>query len=641
MDMITDPIFIQDAALFADGCWQIPVRGEYRALRERTGAIVGGFMEGWRADTLYNGFASYPILQLRSSTLFGVRILNTEAGCLGDCIEQLTPMDAARFRKQVLHVLGPLFRSLLHDERPVISPEAAAFLGLDPSITFRIAVIVQQELVADPVTLAAQDLAEVITINSCHDGRPVPLDPMRIQRDLALDFQLKIAQAPDGILQWPSPVDGLPVSVQGSICFSDMAIAYRFHDHRHGITFFLIAAGEHSRPEGFYLPQLDLFIAPSPDMVTSTASLMGCNISPSLIHAICRHGLDIIPSLHRGASRMVNLMRSPPWTHMAHQLWNELSGMEHFLMNAPPGTPLPETIGPCGAPGMELYGPVDELFPEWTGRVTREIRNPEAAMRYGYRSDGCVVRVTNHYVSKNLRARLQRYAISSCDCLDRVQTFRTMKEDRLSRKPIIMIGLRVENRTHHDLGGLLVRLLSRIAENFPGAVAILDGHNTRVGANGRMIESHGEAVASEHPAEVERKLVSQLRERLADVDIQIHDTIGQSMSNSLAISTVSDCFFAIWGACLAKFRWVANKPGIALTSRTNILHRGDLRIYHTPENMESPTRMVIPDPGWVHDLPEAPILMNPNPGQSRFFNFKIDEELVFNTMIDIIHASIR
>ncbi len=637
MTTVIDPILIRDAAIFTDGQWKIPIRGVYQPLRENGGPIVRGFMTGWRAQTLFNGFASYPILQLCSETEFGMRILNTEGRFLGDCIQQMGPVDARRFRKQVLHILGPLFRSVLFDARPVLSAAASALLQLSPTVTFKIAQIVQQELIADPLTLAAQDLPEILTLNSCQDDRPIPLESRRIERDLARDdFQLRIAQASEGVMHWPSPVDGAPVPVQGSLCFSDMAIGYRFHDHRHGITFFLFAADECARPVGLYLPQLDLFVPRGPGYVRWAAGTMACNISPSLIHLVCRHGLELIPYLARGANRTVNLMRSPPWTHMAHQLWNELGGMQHHVEQAPAGAQLPETIAPCGGVGMELYGPVDVLFPEWSGRMKRGLPDADAAIRYSYRSDACVVRITSHYVSARLRDRLRRHALSTCTCLEQIRTLRAMQRDPPTRKPVIMIGLRVENRTHEDLAGLLVRLPTRIARHFPGTIAILDGHNTRVGAGGNMIESHGEAVALEHPAQVERRLVLQLRQQLAGAEIGILDTIGQPMSDSLALATTSDCFFAIWGACLAKFRWVANKPGVALTSRDNILHRPDLAIYHTAANMEAPTEMILPDPAWVHDLPDAPVLMNPGPGQPRFFNFRIEEEPIFDAMLGIV-----
>lgn len=173
----------------------------------------------------------------------------------------------------------------------------------------------------------------------------------------------------------------------------------------------------------------------------------------------------------------------------------------------PQGCRFRETITPCGAAGLELYGPVDALFPEWKGRVTRGFSDAEAAILHSYRSGCTLVRITNHYVSASLRDRLQRHASSTCGCADQVQAIETMRADPRSRVPVVMIGLRVENRTHHDLAGLLVRLLERIAARYPGAIAILDGHNTRVGAGGDMIESHGQSLASEHPARVERQLV--------------------------------------------------------------------------------------------------------------------------------------
>ena len=34
-----------------------------------------------------------------------------------------------------------------------------------------------------------------------------------------------------------------------------------------------------------------------------------------------------------------------------------------------------------------------------------------------------------------------------------------------------------------------------------------------------------------------------------------------------------------WGAGLAKYRWVCNKPGLLLTGEWNLRHREDLHIY--------------------------------------------------------------
>ncbi len=289
MTPVIDPILIRDAAIFTDGQWKIPIRGVYRPLRENGGPIVSGFMTGWRAETLFNGFASYPILQLCSETEFGMRILNTEGRFLGDCIQQMGPVDAQRFRKQVMHILGPLFRSVLFDARPVLSPAVSASRELSPTVTFEIAQIVQQELIADPLALAAQDLPEILARNSCQDDRS-------------------------------SQMEGGPTPVQGSLCFSDMAIGYRFHDHRHGITFFLFAADECARPVGLSLPQLDLFLPRGPGYVRWTAGTMACNISPSLIHLVCRRGLERIPYLARGARRRAHQQRQHPASSRSRHL---------------------------------------------------------------------------------------------------------------------------------------------------------------------------------------------------------------------------------------------------------------------------------------------------------------------------------
>ncbi len=68
------------------------------------------------------------------------------------------------------------------------------------------------------------------------------------------------------------------------------------------------------------------------------------------------------------------------------------------------------------------------------------------------------------------------------------------------------------------------------------------------------------------------------------------------------------------------------------TSRDNILRRPD----HTAANMEAPTEMIIPDPAWVHDPPDAPILLNLGPGQPRFFNFRVQEKAIFDAMLGIV-----
>lgn len=192
-----------------------------------------------------------------------------------------------------------------------------------------------------------------------------------------------------------------------------------------------------------------------------------------------------------------------------------------------------------------------------------------------------------------------------------------------------MLGLRVENRTAVDLIRVLVEIVETIAADHPDAVFVVDGHNSRPGSNGAaVIEGHTETAATQSPIEVERSLAWALRAWFADRPLRIVDTLGAPLEDSLAWADRADCFVAIWGAGLAKYRWVCNKPGLIVTGRWNRLERVDLRIYDQPDYMESPTPVVFAPPTLVEDRPESPLLVDyramADQDPRSYCNFKLD-----------------
>ena len=131
----------------------------------------------------------------------------------------------------------------------------------------------------------------------------------------------------------------------------------------------------------------------------------------------------------------------------------------------------------------------------------------------------------------------------------------------------------------------------------------------------------------------------ELRAGLIGRDIKISDSIGAPISASVAWSMAADCFVSIWGASLAKYRWVCNTPGFVISSRYNLLHRIDLHIYDAPQYMEAPTPLLFADPEAIIDDPDAPQLINVAPGQASFFNFRVDESVVFPSVIELLEQS--
>jgi hypothetical protein len=115
----------------------------------------------------------------------------------------------------------------------------------------------------------------------------------------------------------------------------------------------------------------------------------------------------------------------------------------------------------------------------------------------------------------------------------------------------------------------------------------------------------------------ELTIVMKLRQTYSQDDsVRFVSTVGSPLATSIYWILQSQFFIAPWGAALAKYRWVCNKPGFVVTNRFNISGpTGDLGIYHEPEFMENPSPMKIIPLDGVLEVP----------GSSGFYaNFSID-----------------
>ena len=187
---------------------------------------------------------------------------------------------------------------------------------------------------------------------------------------------------------------------------------------------------------------------------------------------------------------------------LGHQLWNELTGIEHFL-RVSQGDYLPEWIVP-GAQ-VELWGSITEIFPQLLGHVDRSAPNSSFAIARSYETGTCLVRITQMYVAAGLRARL-------LESVKLRPIFRSVQQE-VSRQtplsaPVIVLGLRVENRTIAELLEFCEDLLEFIATTFSGTILVIDGHNSI--DDGQLIPSHGEHIAARTPVGLERQIVKHL-----------------------------------------------------------------------------------------------------------------------------------
>lgn len=616
IDIIPNPIVLQNGGL----CLRL---GDRVVLLRLGQEPVTAFVPGWQPAFAYTGFHPFSVLQFKSEAgEVAFWIVDADGLRLGGSLGELEHSALQALCSAAAPRVAQLANAVLQQPALALDDRSRAFLLLPENLRGDIGRLCSASALP-PVRRLLLD-----AVPDQWDNKWA-LNRTHVEALLAMSFQERLLMvAQDGMLSWPSPVDGRTLIVQGSLCSDDFRFAYRLADHVQKLVCYPIVSHHHSTTLGLYVPALSLVI------VRDGSAAGWCDVYfPSLtdwlVPLVCRFGDRLESYFLSGASRVVSIMRGWPGTHLGHQLWNELSGIDWFLQSAS-GPNLPEWI----VPGLqtELWGPIDKVFPQIQGRVDRSASNADLAIKLSYETGICLVRITSEYVSANLRASL-RQSVEADPVYNEVRQIVTGR--MRPNAPIILLGLRVENRTMVDLLEFCEEVLEHVALAFPGAVLVLDGHNS--GPDGQMIMSHGELCARRPPLEVERQIAGHLRRLQVGRDVLVVDTLGAPIQTSLAWCEQADCFFSIWGASLSKYRWACNKPGLVITSQWNRTHRADLHIYHSPEFMERPSKLAFVDADLVHDAPEATLLMDVGPEQPSFFNFTVDTQRLIAEISSMLH----
>ena len=630
-----DEFLIDDPLVAIDGSFHVRIDADPVPLLH-CDLPVGSFQPGWQADALFTGFAPLFLLELVNpgADARATWFLDHRMQMMGDRPEQLRPDLLALLTLKALPLLRGLMEQVLERVAPSLDDRTAAFLQVNQATRAAIGTLCLDHLVARPFVCTVDHLLpRSLVYRSEHGGmRAVDRDHLRF--GLLVPWQERIdGCVAAGGLVWPSPVDGHALRAQGSVVIDDFHFAYRFADARNGLVFFVLVADHLSRIAGVWFPLLGL-LASHDQAQHGLARLLAPNLPSWFAGHALRWADALVPYLRRGATRFASVMRGPPGLHLGHQLWNELSGIERMVRTTPEH--LPDWIAIDGEHGGELYGPIDVLFPELSGKVERGIRSGAQLAAHAYERGLFVLRVTDAFVSASLRRRI----LARVDGLPIAREVRATLGE-LGDPVVIVIGLRVENRTLSDLDGVLGSLVEFLAGRHPRLVVVFDGHNSRVEGETVLLGSHGEERARRRPIDVERELVARLRAAHAGRPVTVLDTIGAPMSASLAWTAASDGFISIWGASLAKYRWVCNKPGFVLSNRTNLLQRDALHIYSTPQHMEDPTPLVFVGPDTVTDEPDAVRLVDTAPGDPGLHNFRLDPDRLLPAIGRFVDGLVR
>ncbi|MCQ8279770.1 hypothetical protein NFI95_15095 [Acetobacteraceae bacterium KSS8] len=607
---------IPDPCRDIDGVQHVSLNGQLIPLRQGADP-VRTFAAGWRPTALFTGFAPIFLLAfVHEDGGEGMWFLDHRMTSIGNDAAHL-PQDALRIvRARAAPLLRELADSVLSPQDRPLSGAARGLLALNGAIRRAIADLARDEVLPAPSLILAEQLGS--------SGLPCLLQPgdrlVSLRREFlcegfALDWQQRLDRAiSGGVLTWPGPVDGAPLRCAGSLVFDDFHFAYLFMDESRHLPFLAIVGDHLSCVGGVWFPTLGIMVAeekPAAPLMRRAALL---HARDWFVHHLVTWHDELVSYLRRPQQGVVNILRSRSF-HIGHQLWNELSGIDRLVRN---GAAREVTHLVSRPPrGLEIYGPIDTLFPEILGTVDRSIDSDNALIRRVYRTGAIACRVTGDFVPAGLRDRLVAHALR--------ERASQSRPDRAARR--LLIGLRVENRTLIGLDEFCCALVDLVARRYPDTIVVFDGHNSQDGSNGAVpIGSQGEMLARTSPHAVERGIVDRVRQRFPERADRILDTIMQPVSASIEAAIDSTCFVSIWGASLAKYRWLANKPGFVLTSRWNLENRDDLDIYHAPRFMEDPAPLAFIDRSLVEDDPQAPQLAAAGGANPGFANFRLDAD---------------
>jgi hypothetical protein len=375
-------------------------------------------------------------------------------------------------------------------------------------------------------------------------------------------------------------------------------------------AFYLVCADWNFVPHCLYFPNRDLIIFSTKARQTYLGGIMPMSVDLALFKAAARHHHLLAQYLAAGNAKVGAFTF---YRHIGHHLWNELTGLDAAL-----GDITAAEVFSVNSDRSEMFGRLDDLL---GCQVDRSIRTVWDVPERLYTERIGFLHPTSTRVTHSLRQKIIDFAVSQhqrgTDC--RADT------------PIVILGMRVENRTVVDLAGFFIGVIRALADELGPVTVVLDGHNAAPGAAPYDVLDE---VGSMRPRDAELSIWSDLQRSFGgDARVRIVSTLGRPVSESIAWCTRAACFVAPWGAGLAKYRWICNLPGL-IVSNCFFLGTGESYIYEDQRYMETPTRVYRVSADTVTDLPDAPLLV-PSPDPSRW-NFSVDMSAVRSGLRDLL-----
>ncbi|MGI4748822.1 MAG: hypothetical protein ACRYGI_12595 [Janthinobacterium lividum] len=581
---------------------------------------------GWRVDRVTTLFAPVIVLELlHEEGHQGVWYVDRQIEMLGNSALQLSGAMRLHLQCLCMSLFDELRDRVIMAPALTLTPDTSRFLDMaqmsrDDLLSFYFLCAGLNDRPAHNWALTDSPTAPMSYSVPVAGGGKVVIDPDHARRTCLRFLRDELfRQIGTGTMIWPSPVDGQDiVVVPKTFYIDDLCFAYQLHDERHGLTFYVIALEWFFRSFALYFPSADLVVgvdAASLQVARSYTEKAG----QLLLRHVTLYGADLVPSLQQPPTEIVHAFRGLHAIHLGHFVWQDLSGLS-YMVDAFPAKDLPRCYVFDTRHHPEIYGPIDEIFPELAGKVVRSTGSFSAHIPHFYRNRQSVIKSTGISVPGQVRRRIGASLRRSA----RWQGPVSRAAQAHAEGAVVVIGLRMGNRTIEDMGGFADRLVSMLANQLGTVTIVIDGHNSMGDEPGSTYTSFGDTPNGSSSFMQRELVIAELLERrYRGTAVSIVNNIDRPVLESVVWCSKADFFVAPWGAALAKYRWVCNTPGLVTSGRWNLEERGDLEIYNHPAAMDDPSPMIF------NAAASATDIVKPGATAGDRSNYMLDETMVF------------
>lgn len=587
---------------------QLSIRNQQGVSKAITinGSPVNALALGWRARGVYCGFSSFYILDLvRDSAEFAFWILDENCCFLGNEQLQIQNYLQDRFIVSITQRYVSVARTLSVDTESPQDIEVQDFFRLSRAIRKQLIKLVLPEsfefCLPKVIDLAtATNEAFEFTRSS---GASIAFDKDLLMRTIHLFLHERFLDACiQGRLKWPLLTENSLGDDVHCIFFSFSYGVLRCVDRKTGLLYYIVICGADIIPCAVFIPDVNVifgYSTGSTGIYFGSLRLLNNSISVLLANHMTTSTSNLLDWLNRSPNKFATFMCPELGAHLGHFLWNETSGLERIIEKLEPHQ-FPQIYNLAAPSGCEFYAPLETLFPEFRGIIQSSVGDISIMQDICYSTTVQPIRLSGHKVTAAMRDRLMNVVMNDPDVTMLKPLHRQIFENKW---PIIVLGLRLSDRTHHDLMGFYCKVIDRLLLLVPHLTIVFDGLNSRpAGARGSTFAVFSGNRDTSNLYEREKELVTKIREVMSERPVDIIDCIGSSMRINLFWIFHAAMFISPWGAGLVKYRWICNKIGFVFSSRNNLTQPHHLHIYHSPEFMDNPAEIEFVDPANVTDL---------------------------------------